>query len=269
MIKEVGANENRKSELISIAIAIVLGLLAALVATRAYANDELDKQKAEVMSHVATSFDPGPSLVMKVLRKIRLYRQVDLGLNLTAFTTYGVGDVLFPGGYEFSSEYSTSEQKYKSLAQRGILRDIRHYFANPENLSAVYGQVKAVATPALLQKVGASRANTWLSPAEDLFTKGGFKPALGKSYEDWRFNGCQWYLQVDPDPGYKPALSKNECVKHPFVKAVGPTKDAGAFVNRAHWYGFLWRRYLEGDTGLVTVWQGILSDITKAARSQS
>jgi hypothetical protein len=47
------------------------------------------------------------------------------------------------------------------------------------------------------------------------------------------------------------------------VRAVADTE----FVNLAHWYGFLWRRYLEGDSGLVTAWQSILNDVAMATQS--
>lgn len=243
--------------------AVIFGLLGLGTVN---ANEEFDKKKAEVQSQVATSFfDPGPSIVMKVLQKIEYYGYIDLGVNLTSLTEYQVGNILFTGGFKRSNP----EQSYESLAQFVILRDIRRYFANPQNLEAVYSQVKSVAIPALLQKVGQTRANTWLAPAEDLFTKSGFDPAFGKSYEEWRDGGCQWYLQVSPDQGYTPKLSRDECAGLRFIRAMGSTRQASNFVNKAHWYGFLWRRYLEGDTGLVAVWQGILSDINKAARPQN
>lgn len=248
---------------------VIFGLLG-LGTTNA--NEEFDKKKAEVQSQVATNFfDPGPSVVMKVLQKIEYYGYIDLGINLTSLTEYQVGDILFSGGYKSTNVTVTVtnvDKSYDSLVQSLILRDIRRYFANPQNLEAVYSQVKSVAIPALLQKVGPTRANTWLAPAEDLFTKSGFNPAFGKYYEEWRDGGCQWYLQVSPDQGYTPKLSRDECAGLRFIRAMG-SKQASGFVNKAHWYGFLWRRYLEGDTGLVAVWQGILSDINKAAHPQS
>jgi hypothetical protein len=239
--------------------------------------DDYEQRTAQVRSQVAASFfDPGPSLVMKVLQKLDYYGYIDLGLNLTSLTEYQVGDILFPGGFQSTQIQVIDTKRHReALVQFVILRDIRRHFAKPANLQAVYGQVKSVAIPALLQKIGASRANTWLAPAEDLFVKK-FDPDLGKNYESWRDGGCQWYLQVDPDKGYHPTLSKDECARHPFALSLNLQVNAstdmgkdGWLVNRAHWYGFLWRRYLEGDSGLVTVWQGILSDISKAARTKS
>ncbi len=258
----------------TIVTVIALGLVGLGTAN---ADDEFDKKKAELRAQVAANFfDPGPSLVMKVLQKLNYYGYIDLGLNLTSLTEYQVGDILFPGGFKPTGMNGTpAESRYEALAQFVTLRDIRQHFANPANLQAVYGQVKSVGIPALLHKVGASRVNTWLAPAEDLFVKK-FDPKFGKSYEAWRDGGCQWYLQVDPDKGYHPTLSKEQCTKHPFAASMylnaNATTDMAKdnyLVNRAHWYGFLWRRYLEGDTGLVTVWQGILLDITKSARAKS
>jgi hypothetical protein len=64
-------------------------------------------------------------------------------------------------------------------------------------------------------------------------------------------------------------MSEADCARHAFVKDLtgeGVAADT-PFVNLAHWYGFLWRRHLEGDSGLVTAWQLILKEIAMAAQS--
>lgn len=235
---------------------LTLGLVGINTAN---ASEEYDKKRAEMLAYVATNFfDPGSKLVMKVLEKIKYFGYIDLGLNLTALTTYEVGDIIFPGGFKSSNV----EQSWESLAQFVILRDIRQHFANPEHLSGVYTQIKSVAIPALLHKIGKTRINQWLYASVPMFETNGFDPSLGKSYEEWRTGGCQWYYQVDQQ-GYTPKLSKQECEAHAFTKAL--QVDRLDVANKAQWYGFLWRRYLEGSVGLVAVWQNILSDIAKAA----
>ncbi len=201
-----------------------------------------------------------------MIDEMSYYRAPDLGMNLTSLTTYQVGTVLF--GDDYTTIQSKNDDGTK-LAQFVIIRNIRNFLANPNNLRGIWYQVKSTAIPTILNKVGRTRVNTWLSPATPLFAENGFNPELGKMYEDWRTNGCQWYLQINPDHGYTPTMSKEECTQHVFVKKLageGVAADA-TFVNMAHWYGFLWRRYLEGDIGLVTVWQSILNDVAKAAQS--
>jgi hypothetical protein len=222
--------------------------------------------KAHLTNEVAGKFyDPGPTFVSKVLAEARYYNDPDLGMNMTSLTTYGIGEILFGEDYQGIKAYDDTGEY---LAQRVIIKSIRSYLANPTNLTGLWEQVKSMAIPVVLNRVGQTRINTWLSPAFPLMVKGGFNPAFGKNYEDWRTNGCQWYLQISPDSGYTPKMSEEDCSRHIFVRNLrhDATADA-AFVNMAHWYGFLWRRYLEGDMGLVAAWQSIMYDVAKAVRS--
>lgn len=239
-----------------------------------FANaQDYDFEEAEerLTNEVAGKFyDPGPTFVSKVLAEMRFLNAPDLGMNLTSITTYGVGNVLFGDNYH-GVRPSDINDRDDSLAQHVIISSIRGFLSNPTNLTGLWYQVKSTAVPVVLNKIGQTRVNTWLSPASALFVEGGFDPAFGKTYEDWRTNGCQWYLQIDPSPAehYTPKMTEEDCANHKLVKDLrgeGAVVD-DTFVNTAHWYGFLWRRYLEGDIGLVAAWQSILNDIALAARS--
>lgn len=250
-------------KLIALAASLLIGTLGVANAQ----EYDLGGAEERLTNEVAgTFYNPGPTFVEKFLAEMGNYGAPDLGLNLTSLTTYQIGNVLFGDNYQGMQAHDDDSTH---LAQRFIIRSIRDFLANPNYLTGLWYQVKATAVPTILNKVGQTRVNTWLSPAAPLFTAGGFNPALGKTYEDWRTNGCQWYLQISPDQGYTPAMSEEDCAQHIFVKDLageGTVADV-AFVNYAHWYGFLWRRYLEGDIGLVTAWQSILSDVAAAAQS--
>lgn len=245
---------------------LAVGVLLSMFGLANAQEYDFEGAKERLTKEVAGAFyDPGPTLVEKVLGKMEYGGHApDLGMNLTSLTTYQIGEVLFGADY---ARQQTKQDDGTALAQFVIIRNIRDFLANPNNLTGLWYQVKSTAVPVLLNKVGQTRVNAWLSPAASLFAEGGFNPTLGKLYEEWRTGGCQWYLQISPDPGYTPKMGNEECAAHVFVKALGGenAKADTDFVNMAHWYGFLWRRYLEGDAGLVGAWQSILHAVTKAA----
>lgn len=243
---------------------VMLGLNGPAVAY----EEQLRSLRAEVAGQM---FQPGSAFVEQVLREFRYYGQPDIGMNLTAATTYGIADILFGDDYiPRHIRISDENRRNVQFAQSILIQEVRHFLANPRYLSGLWYMTKGPATATLVNRVGATRLQTWLRPAEPILHGDGFNPAFCRSYEDWRTNGCQWYLQIRPDQNYNPAMSAEECALHPFVaeltQATSPLSNS-EFVNRAHWYGFLWRRYLEGDTGLVFVWQGILQDILEATRN--
>ena len=251
-------------------IALAVSLLIGTVGVANAQEYDFEGNKERLTNEVAgTLYEPGPTFVATMLDELRYFGAPDLGMNLTSLTNYGFGTVLFGDDLRSSRSSRSENDDGTGLAQYVIIRSIRNFLANPNYLTGLWYQVKATAVPTILNKVGQTRVNTWLSPATPLFVEGGFNPTLGKTYEDWRTSGCQWYLQISPDQGYTPAMSEEDCAQHIFVKDLageGATADA-AFVNYAHWYGFLWRRHLEGDIGLVSAWQSILNDVATAAQS--
>jgi hypothetical protein len=249
----------------NIALAVLV-LFGTLNVANAQENDFEGTEERLTTDVAGSLYEPGPTFVRTMLDELRYYGEPDLGLNLTSLTSYGVGKVLFRDDFlTLRSEGDAGTW----FAQYRIIGSIRNFLANPNYLTGLWYQVKTTAVPTILNKVGQTRVNTWLLPAVPLFVEDGFNPALGKTYEDWRTNGCQWYLQISPDQGYTPAMSEEECAQHTFVKnlAGGSATADAAFVNLAHWYGFLWRRHLEGNIGLVSAWQSILNDVATAAQS--
>jgi hypothetical protein len=242
-------------------------MLSSTPGTTQTYEETYNRLQADVASQF---YQPGPELVETILREFRYYGQPDIGMNLTAATTYGVGETLFGSNYIGYRLELGHPRRGEQSAQMSLIYEIRDFIKNPTYLRGLWYITKGPATAIIINRVGPTRLQTWLTPAEPLLVERGFNPTFGPSYEDWRTNGCQWHLQIRPDQGYTPRMPATECAIHPFVaeltQATSPLSNSD-FVNRAHWYGFLWRRYLEGDLGLVAVWQDILRNLLHATRN--
>lgn len=202
-------------------------------------------------------FDPSPRLVRKIVNDARYYGSPDVGLALTGLEDYTIPRAVFgKRPHEISS------------FDKSLLTTTRKYFTKPKNLEMVWSHSKHLIVPTIIDRVGKSRLNRWgLAPNVLVLQEGNFDPKLGKLYEDWRTNHCQWWLQIEPDPGVTPPLTAAECKEHEFYTSLAMEPGRGDdFVNVAHAYGFLWRRYLEGDMDLVKSWQGILRDVFDATQ---
>ena len=81
-----GAFENGRHKEMTRTILAAATLLLVAIST-ASAGD-FDKKLAEARAQVATKFfDPGPTIVMKVVQETGYSIEPDLGLNLTSLTT--------------------------------------------------------------------------------------------------------------------------------------------------------------------------------------
>jgi len=247
---------------------LVFSIMLSAIQSKAETHEEAyNRLQADVASQY---YQAGPELLETIIREFRYYNAPDIGMNLTAATTYGVGNVLFDEEYLGYQIQLGDRRRGMQSAQHRIILEIRDFVANPTYLRGLWYMTKGPVTATVINRVGPALLQTWMTPAHPLFNRNGFDPSFGPSYEDWRTNGCQWYLQIRPDQGYIPRMAAAECAVHPFVaeltQVASPLSNS-EFINRAHWYGFLWRRYLEGDLGLVVVWQDILLEVMRAAQT--